>query len=98
ISLMSTMAFQAKLLGFMRLSLEASQAITNFGFYFLYFFITFILFVANAYIYYYLHYLVGYIILLGVDALFAMAVRSVIAQIQLTLKLNRAIQAYIREA
>jgi hypothetical protein len=98
ISLMSAMAFQAKLLGFMRLSLEASQAITNFGFYFLFFFLTFILFVANAYICFYLHYLLAYVILLGVDALFALGIRATIAQIQLTLKLNRAIQAYIREA
>ena len=82
----------------MRLSLEASQPITNLGFFFLFFFLTFILFFASAYACFYLHYLLGYVFILGIDAVFALALRALFAQILLNLKLNRAIHAYIREA
>jgi hypothetical protein len=98
ISLMSTMAFQAKLMMFMNMKLEASQAVTNVGFYFVFLTGMFVGLFASIYICNYLHYFLGYAIILAICAGAGMAGRNLYAQIALMLKLRRTIFIYIRDA
>lgn len=98
ISLMSAMAYHGTLLRFLNLRMEASQPITNTMFYVMYFFGMFTLFALNPYACYYLHPLMAYVFILAIDALAAMAIRMLIAQVQLFLKSRRAIMQYIRDA
>lgn len=98
ISLMSMMAFQAKLMMFMNMKLEASQAVTNVGFYFLYLAAPFACLYASVYVCNYLHYWLGYAVILAMCAASAMAGRMLYAHIVLMLKMNRTINTYIREA
>jgi hypothetical protein len=98
VSLMSTMAFQAKLMMFMNMKLEASQAVTNVGFYFLFLAGMFVGLFASIYICNYLHYFLGYAVILAICAAAGMAGRSLYAQIALMLKLQKTIRVYIKEA
>jgi hypothetical protein len=98
ISLMSTMAFQAKLMMFMNMKLEASQAVTNVGFYFVFLSAMFVVLFASIYICNYLHYFLGYALILALAAGAGLAGRTLVAQIMLMLKLNKTIQIYIKEA
>jgi hypothetical protein len=98
ISLMSTMAFQSKLMMFMNMKLEASQAVTNVGFYFVFLAAMFAALYASVIICNFLHYFLGYAIILAICAGAGMAGRTLYAQITLMTKLRRTIQTYIREA
>jgi hypothetical protein len=98
ISLMSTMAFQAKLMMFMNMKLEASQAVTNVGFYFVFLAGMLVALYASIYICNYLHFYLGYAIILAICAGAGMAGRTLYAQITLMLKLRRTITTYIKEA
>ena len=98
VSLMSAMAFQSKLMIFMNMKLEASQAVTNVGFYFLFLAMTMAALYASVIICNYLHYFLGYAVILGILIGAGFAGRPLYAQINLILKLHKTIQTYIREA
>ena len=98
ISLMSAMAYHGTLLRFLNLRMEASQPITNTMFYVMYFFGMFVLFALNPYACYYLHPMISYIFILAIDAMAAMAIRMLIAQVKLFLKSREVITKYIKEA
>ena len=98
ISLMSTMAFQAKLMMFMNMKLEASQAVTNVGFYFIYLIAMFVVLFVSFYLCNYLHYLLGYVLIAAICAGAGMAGRMLIAHIMLMNKMRNTILKYIREA
>jgi hypothetical protein len=98
VSLMSTMAFQAKLMMFMNMKLEASQAVTNVGFYFIYLIAMFVVLIVSFYLCNYLHYLLGYVLIVAICAGAGMAGRMLFAQIALMNKMRHTILKYIREA
>ncbi len=98
ISLMSTMAFQSKLMMFMNMKLEASQAVTNAGFYFVYLVGMFAAQYFSLIVCNYLHFYVGFANILVIFAAAGMAIRMLIAQIMLMIKVQKTIQTYIREA
>ncbi len=98
LSTMSAMAYHGKLLHFMNLRMEASQPVTNTLFYYIYFAGAFAIFLAAPYVCYYLFNFFGWILLLAIDAVVALAIRQLIAQAQMFLLAKRAIDKYIREA
>jgi hypothetical protein len=98
ISLMSTMAFQAKLMNFMNMKLEASQAVTNVGFYFVYLVGMLAGLYASLIVCNYLHYFLGYAMIVAIFAGAGMAIRMLYAHIVLMLKVRNTILTYIREA
>lgn len=98
ISLMSTMAFQSKLMMFMNMKLEASQAVTNVGFYFVYLAGMLAFLFASVIICNYLHYFLGYALILATLVVCGMAGRILYSQISLMLKVQKTIFKYIRES
>jgi hypothetical protein len=97
-SAMSAMAYHSKLLGFLNMKLEASQPITNTMFYFLYLAVMFVIYFATPYACYYLMNLVGWLLLLAIDAVVAIAIRQLIAQAKMFFRSKQAINKYILEA
>jgi hypothetical protein len=98
VSLMSAMAFQAKLMMFMNMKLEASQAVTNVGFYFVYLIAMLAVLFVSFYICNYLHYFLGYALIVAICAGAGMAGRMLYAHIVLMNKVRNTILKYIREA
>ena len=98
VSIMSAMSYMSKLMIFMRLNMEASQPVTNTMFFFLFYLAMFVLFLATAYVCYYLHYFVGYVMIIAIDAMAGLGIRSLIAQTMVFLKVNKVITTYIKEA
>ena len=98
VSFMSAMAYMSKLMIFMRMNMEASQPVTNTGFFLLFFVAMFVVYVANVYVCGYLHSLMGYIMIVAVCAAAALGARALIAQANLFLKVNKVITTYIKDA
>lgn len=98
ISTMSAMAYHGKLLAFFNLKLEASQPMTNTLFYYMYFVGMFVVFLLTPYACYYLHPMISYILIVAIDAMAAMAIRMLLAQVQLFLKSGAMILQYIKDS
>jgi hypothetical protein len=98
VSIFSAMAYLAKLMTFMKLHLEASQPITNAGFFFMYFAAMFAIYVANAYVCYYLYWFACFAMILALFAAAGMAVRAGVAQALLFQRMRGVIMQYIRDS
>jgi hypothetical protein len=97
ISIMSAMAYLAKFMTFMKLHLEASQPITNAGFFFLYFGAMFGIMVANSYVSYYLFWFACFAMIVALFFAGTMAIRAAVAQALLFARMRRVIMKYIRD-
>jgi hypothetical protein len=97
ISIMSAMAYLAKLMTFMKLHLEASQPITNMGFFFLYFAAMFGIMVANSYVSYYIFWFACFAMIVALFGAGGLAIRAGVAQAMLCLRVRRVIMKFIRD-
>ncbi|MBI2806984.1 MAG: hypothetical protein HYX68_18540 [Planctomycetes bacterium] len=96
--LVSMMAFLSKLFAFMRLNMEASQPITNCGFYFLYLGLMLGLVYASPLLKSNIGDWVCYIVALLADVISGFAVYVLVLQIILVNKVRFTIEKYIKEA